>query len=312
VTEHIAHPLNHQAAAALGALGDSLTSAARALVELRAGDDDAAAIEAVIQLDDALARLDSFAGEVSDLLALAQAGPSVEEVVRGRADELAAVAERTAAVRSQLELLRGSSQELEARVAEHAQLRQQVAELRRLGLLVVALDELQAQQEVINERLSALAHAGEKERSLTGSAAELLSLTRQRLDLLAPELRRVLEEVDDAQQRLADEEERLGRQKTALAEATGRYEQLRALQEQRAAALQAYARADRELLEGVAALPDPPRDDVDPTGLDQARALLDDVERRLARIDDLLRNSLEAHRRVRDHEQAVLGWSSSS
>ena len=294
---------------ALLALQSVIASAARSVGELAAGDDDVAALEAVILLDDALGEVGTLTQQVPRLLSVAQAGPAVELLFRERTAELSALGERLDAARAERDALDRSGDDLRARLAEHADLRQQVAELRRLERLVEALDELGEQRAVIDERIAALRQVGEVERALSGGGAELLRLTESRLAALEPENRRVLEHAAAAHRTLADEEARVEAERASAAAAADRYEELRLQREERVVSLEVYAKADRDLVDALAAVPELGGPVAEANGLATTRALLDDVERRLQQVDEVLARVLGSEGDRRRSERVVIGLS---
>jgi hypothetical protein len=295
--------------AALRALRWSLRWSARAAGAAAGEPEGAVAIRAVGLLDDALSEVDALAREAPGLVAAAQPGRAVEAYIEARRQELLELQADVARAQARFEELAQIEHELRDRAAEHQELRRRVQELRRLKLLVRALDGLQGKRHVLEDRIAELSAAVEEpDRAAAVGAARLLRLSQTQRAALSEEQHQVLDELEAVQTDLVDEEERLERDRAELADALHRYEQLRPQREQRLASLEIYAGIDRELADRLLAL-DLPDQAAGQSDLQQAHEVLDRVEQLLGQIDDALRHTLEAHERVRDQARQVLGWS---
>lgn len=279
------------------------------------------AIEAVFLLDDALAELRALQDAVPALLAAAEPGPTVAADVKARADELAAVAEKVAAARRELDLLKASEQATSARLAELSAFQEQVDELRRRERLVAALTELSEQRQVIETRLTVVRRLTEnQENVIAASAGQLTTLTEERRALLAVNVRDTLARADTALRLLRDEEERAreGQEQLAateerLAEAQRRHAELAAERDGRLSQLAAHARADTALATALASFrTDGPgtgpagagRVAGDPVG--QLREVLDGVASQLDNLDGVLRDTLITGQADYDRDHARL------
>ncbi|ARZ71968.1 hypothetical protein SMD11_6392 [Streptomyces albireticuli] len=249
-------------------------------------------------LDDALTEAEGVSRAAGPLLAAARPGPSTEAYLRDRERELGEVKRRTAAARADFDSLAEAEEELRGRLAEHAALRERVAELRRLERLIEALDALAGQRAAVAERLAFLrSRADGTEEAVAEGCAELLRLTQDQLALLAPRARTALEAAAAAQAELAFEEGRLACSEARLATVSARLAEVGVLHRERVAALSARTRADRELADALASLPEPWKGAYagggDGTAPERARALLDGVEERLRDVEEALRRALD-------------------
>jgi predicted nucleic acid-binding Zn-ribbon protein len=298
--------------AALRVLRAALDWSATVTARFRDRSEDPTAVEAVMLLDDALSTVGALTREVPGLLAAAELGPSVDRYLHDRMVELAELREQVARATAAHDELVRSEQELRARLAEHAKLQQKVASLRRLERLVRALEELRAQRGLLDERLAVLTQRTEGvEEAIGRGSRQLLRLTEEQRRLLAPRVREALEQATSAQAALADEEDRLERDRAALASATERFEQLRSTRDERVAGLAVYAKADRDLVQALAGLTGEAAD-ADRPGLERALAIVDGVEDRLRTVDDLLARVLDARQRDLEQDRKRLGWSDGS
>ncbi|MGH3901245.1 MAG: hypothetical protein ACRDTA_23945, partial [Pseudonocardiaceae bacterium] len=255
---------------------------------------------------DALGELTKLTDVVPSLVATARPGPAVEEYLRECTEALSRLTGGTTRTRTVLAELRQREAELRARVAEHEELLARVTELRRLERLAGALDELQAQREVIDARLAAItAPVIETEQVLGAGAVELVRLTEGRWEALQPAVRASLEQAAEAQARLQIVEQDLRGQESAFMAASARHDELRTEHELRVAALRVHTQADREVADALAAFDGTHGEDV--SGLGRTRALLDDVDRQLREADVVLARILgERQQRA---EQTRITWS---
>ncbi len=293
----------------LRVLRAALLWAAAAADAARADADDAAAVEAVIGLDDALTDLERLTSAVPALLDAAQLGPSVERYMHERSRELSQLGERVAAARAVHDELSRLEAGRRERLTELAELQDEVGELRRLERLVLALDELEPQRRLIGARLAALkTAAGDTERAIESEGRELAQLSEQALSALAPSTRELAQRLIAVEAELASEEARAERDQHALTAAAERTRQLRETHDGRAAALAAHASADRQLAAALTALgglpPGPER-----SSLERAQVMLDELDARLAELDDVLGKALTQLDEAARREHAVVGWS---
>jgi hypothetical protein len=267
------------------------------------------AIEAVFLLDDAMQELREFQTTVPALLDAAESG-EFEAGMRARADELAALAERVAGTRRELELVKAKEQETTIGLTELSALRQQVDELRRRERLATALRELNEQRQVIEQRLTLLRQLTEdQEDALGASAGQVITLAEERRVLLAAQVRgtlakaaQVLASLGEEEERVRAEQERLDDAERRLAEARQRHADLAAERDGRIAQLAAHAVADNALAAALG------------TGAGQSdpvarlRTVLDAVVTQLTEVDVALKNTLISGQGDYDRQHAVVSW----
>jgi chromosome segregation ATPase len=240
---------------------------------------------------------------VPDLVTAAQPGKAVESYLREREAELNRVTDELRTLTS----LREREESLRDRLAELAPLRAKVDELRRLERLVTALDELNESERLISDRVAALkARTAEPERGIATAGAELVRLTREQTDLLAPRAREVLGELATAQAGLAEVEERARRAREELAEVAARHTELAAERDQRVAELTAHAAVDRAIAEALTAAPG---FDAEKPALTQVRAATEEIEHRLSALDQVLAKALKTRDERHHRANAELPWS---
>jgi chromosome segregation ATPase len=289
--------------AALRALHWALTWSARAVRELRTADDDVT-MTAVIALDDALTGSADLLTEVPGLLDRARTGRPVEDYLHELGDRLTSVTRQVSDVRSGLDELRRQEQSLRDRLAEHDDLRRQVTELRRLARLATALDALREQRDLIDARVALLTEqVGDTEATFADGAVALVRLTEDQLTVIREPTRRALDDAAAAQAKLSAEEERATAARAALAEAVERQAKLRTERIERLAALEAHARADREIAEALGG-----DGGSGAGGLERVRDTLNQVQDRLREVDTALGRALEAAQRRLADEHPVLNW----
>jgi len=296
----------------LRALGRAGEQALHTIREATASGDGGAvsAIEAVFLLDDALQQLHGLQTAVPALLAAAEPGPKVDAEIKARADELAELAERVSATRREVERARDREQEVSLRLGELNALREQVNELRRRERLAAALQELNGQRQVIEQRLTLLRRLTEdQENALAASAGEVITLADERRALLAAHVRdrltragQALQSLGQEEERAQAEQERLTDAEQRLAAAKQRHTELAAEREERLAQIAAHARADSAL----AAALSPASPASDPVG--KLRAMLDGVVTQLDQVDATLQDTLITGQKEYDRQHAILSW----
>ncbi|MBT2207805.1 hypothetical protein [Actinomadura sp. NEAU-AAG7] len=273
-------------------------------------DDDVAAFQAVVALDDALEPLGAVREAVPALVEAASPGAPVDAHLRERHDELAAARRRLAADRAALDELGEAREELADLTAEHDRLRERLAELRRLRELAGEVEALRDQAAAFDAE--AARPAREAERALEESAGTLLRVTREQLALLGPRVATAVRDAAAANAELTELRERLGgAEETAesaraeLAAAAEGFERLRTRRDEVLLPLRAYRQADRELLTalngGVAPF-------TKESGLERAERELATIEERLGAIDEILARVLTEHVQAHDRARAALGW----
>src|SRR5437868_6492705 len=139
-------------------------------------DDDVAAFQTVMALDDALEPLAAVGHAIPGLVAAASPGRPVHDHLREQHAALAAARDRLAADRAALAELDAIGQDLAEQVAEHDRLQDRVAELHRLRTLADEVEALRAQAAVFDAALEQMAAppAEEAENALAEGAGNLL------------------------------------------------------------------------------------------------------------------------------------------
>lgn len=300
--------------AELRALGHAGEQALRVIQQAIARGDHApvSPVEAVVLLDEAMEQLRGLLTAVPALLIAADPGAEVTKDIEARADELAALAEQVRATREQLDSFQAREREIRTRLAELSTLRDQVDELRRRERLAGALQELNEQREVIEERLVLLRQlTGHPENAVAAGAEELIRLADARLALLAPDIRDVLAQADETlrslaaeEQRAAAEQSRLSDAQERLAVAQQRQAQLVTERDSRLAQLAAHARTDSALVTALSA--DGPVATSDP--VERLRTVLDGITVQLDQVDGILRDTITSNQAGYDRVHAKLGW----
>jgi DNA repair exonuclease SbcCD ATPase subunit len=291
---------------ALHTLRWSLVWAAQAVARLAGTASESDAVEAVFLLDDALSSTAELTDPVRRLLRTAEPGPDVAAYLRDRQGELAETRTKTEDVRREHGELAKTEGELRERLGELAEVRGQVGELRRLERLVEALDDVQEQRGVIDERLTLLRERADgTEESMRLGSGDLLRLSEERLSRLDTPVRAALERAAEAQRELAEAEGELDDAKEAAVKASTRERLMRAEHEERLARLAAWERADRQVLDALAEFGGALTAD---GALEQARALIDAVETRLGELDSALGRALDTLDRDVSAGRTVVAW----
>lgn len=273
------------------------------------------AFDAVCLLDDAMDQLRAMQTAIPALLAAARPGAAVAADMTARAAELAALADQVSAARRELDVRRTREQETLARLADLTALREQVDELRRRERLADALQELNEQRQVIEQRLTLLRQLTEHQETTIGaSAGEVVRLAEERRQLLAPIVRDALAQAGETLRALEEEEARTRAEQARLtaaeehlAAARQRTAQLTAEHEGRLAQLAVHAQVDSSL---AAALPPGGNTGTQDT-VGQLRGLLDGIVTQLGDVDGALTDALASAQADHDREHAALGWTDS-
>lgn len=280
------------APSALGVLGAALEWAAAELRALEGTADAATAFETLLVLDDALDGVEPFLSALPSLSAAARSGEDVVGHLAARTRRFGEVAGQVAEDRARLEELSLVEEQLRLRLAEHEELRQRLEELRRLERQAAELDAWQEQRDSLDTRLAVLRERDTRvDDALTAGGEELLRLTDEQLALLAPRTRLALERADVAQRALSEEQRRLQGYDAEYAEVSDRLQRVKAELGSRLEGLRLQAGADRELACALARFGGPGGAE-ERVELQQAEAVVQGIEQRVAEVEDVLRRVL--------------------
>ncbi|MGH3374684.1 MAG: hypothetical protein ACRDP6_08085 [Actinoallomurus sp.] len=297
------------ATSALVALGHAL---AWAIGSLRAVDltDEVAVFRQVGASSDAFAHVGSLVEALAPLIDSEVVGAMVQQRLTRSGAELTKTREEVVRAGSELAVLRQREADLRAAAAEHADLSGRCAELRRmtelageLPALRVRLAELEAGAAAVHDEV------GEAENELRREADRLVRFTEEQRALLAPDLRRLTDEAARAEADLMTERARHRELEASLAADLADFERLRA-DHGKLPSLEAYAAAQRELVDGFARLDPPDPEDPGQTPPARASAAIADVERRLTDLDAVLKPVLERHSAAYETARSLLTWTS--
>ena len=297
---------------ALVALGHAL---AWATGSLRAVDltDEAAVFRQVGAASDAFAYVGSLVEALAPLIDSDIAGAMIQRRLDQYGTELEKTREQVVRAGSEVAALRRREADLRVAAAEHAELAGRRTELRRMTELA---GELPALRERLAEMEAGAAavhdEVADAENDLRREADRLVRFTEEQRALLAPDLRRLMDEAARAEADLMTEQARHRELEAALAADVADFERLRA-DHGKLPSLAAYAAAQRELVDGFALL-DPP-DPEDPsadsrTPPARASAAIADIERRLTDLDTVLKPVLQRHSEAYETARTLLTWTS--
>jgi DNA repair exonuclease SbcCD ATPase subunit len=294
-------------AAALEALDHAAQWAAQAL-PAEVGDDDVAAFECVVALDQALAHVAALLRLLPDLLRTASAGQ--------------AISDRLAAARAELERQRvalagehdtlAQARDLEQRAgqlrAERDAATARIAELRQASVIERELPALRARQADLEAAISpaAAAEGAQAVAGLVAAARHVLDLTGEQKALVEAANHRLITALAEATEAASRERGRHEELTAQLADAEREAEELAAQRRQVLPALRARQEADSALAAGLDAGGLPAGD----SAASRVREELADTERRIAVAEDLLRPLLLRHAEAYEEARKVRGWTS--
>lgn len=281
------------------ALRRVITDASKALLA-DVGDDDVAAINCVLAMEDALGDLSDLLGLVPSLLDIASLGPRVDERVAARCHEVERQHAELMRQRAALDADRELAGQLDQIKAEQEQIAGRIADLTRVKQITEELPALRATLRTL-EQSTTTAQETEAEQvsaDLTAAARALASLTERQRSAVGAELSAMTDAVETAVRQTAEQREQLADLKDRLAAQIAEAQELKNATDTDLPALQLHVQADAELVSGL-----------DNAGLgngdlrvDRVKGALADVAQRLADLDTNLRPLLIAHARA--YEQA--------
>jgi chromosome segregation ATPase len=299
-------------AAALAALGHALAWATESLdaVDLK---DEMVVFRQVAAASDAFIKVGPLVAALAPLVDSDVVGATIRQRLNRCGAHLEETREKANRIESELAVLRERETELRAAAAAHEELTARRVELRRMVELAGELPELRARLAETEADAAAIhAEVTEAENDLRRGADRLLRVSEDQRALLAPDLGRLMDEAAQAETALAAERARHRELEGKLADHLAGFERLRE-DHGKLPGLQAYAAAERELIDGFALLDaqnpeEPPPDERSP--LSRASAAIADAERRLTELDTLLKPVLERHAEAYEQARALLTWTS--
>jgi DNA repair exonuclease SbcCD ATPase subunit len=289
----------------LEVLGRAADRAARTVLA-KVGDDDAAAFECVVALDESLPHVAELLDLVPDLLRIASPG----DVVSNRlAAAKAEFSRQQSALAAELGRLK-AARDLETRAteveAERDRLHEHIERLQRSRLVEKELPALRARRAELETTMSQVSaqEGDDVVRGLSAAARFLLELTEEQRSLLDAGNGRLVLDVAAAAETAARELARRDELTAELAARTKEADQLLAEQQRMLPGLQAMQRADRDLLAGFDAGGLVARE----SALGRVRTELAEIERRLTDVEELMRPLLRQHAQAYEEARQIRGW----
>ena len=289
----------------LEALGRAAAQAARTVLA-EVGDDDAAAFECVVALDESLLRVAELLARVPDLLRIASPGNVVSNRLAAAEAEFSRQQSALAAELRQLKAARDLEKRAAEVEAERDRLRDHIERLERSRLVEQELPGLRARRAELETAVSqaSVQEGDEVLRGLSAAARLLLELTEEQRSLLEAGNGRLAPDVAAAAEAAARELARRDELTAELAAREKEAEQMLAEQQRMLPGLQAVQRADRDLLAGLDAGGLPAGE----SAAGRVRDELDEIERRIADAEDLLKPLLQQYSRAYEEARQIRGW----
>jgi hypothetical protein len=312
--------------AALAVLRYAADWSARTVL-MAAHDDDTAALECVIALDEALPPISELMGRAPELVKLASAGRSAGELLAAAEAEFARQRAELTAERGRLEAARELRTRLAEVEAERDRLRADIERLERTRLIERELPALRGRLAEVAAAVSAAVSAAESGaesgaasgeegervvRGLLTAAGQLRELTEAQRSLLAAGNAQLVSAVkaaaDAAGRELARRDELTAELETRQREA----DQLRIEYQRNLPGLRARQQADQELVGGLAAggLPAGKAGEAGEAGeaaVARVRTELSELEQRLENVEGLLKPLLQQHAQAYEQARQVRG-----
>lgn len=269
---------------------------------IRAEDgDDVAALECVIELDDALPAVVGLMRLVPELVRQASPGGVVSDRLAAVASELVRQQEELAAERGRLESVRDLERQVREAEAERDGLRASIEQLERGQLIGRELPGLRARRDELQATLSR-AQSGDGDdviHALLDGARRLRELTDTQRSLLAEGNDALVPAVGAAAEEAKRELDRRDELTAELEKRQREAADLREQQDRTLPALNARRQADEDLLTGLttAGLSS------GTSALERVRAELTDIERRIETAEALLKPLLRQH--AQEYEEAT-------
>lgn len=283
----------------LRVLRRAVTDVSKALLA-DVGDDDVAAINCVLALEDALSDLGGLLGLVPSLLDIASLGPRVEERVAARRKEVERQHADLMTQRAALDADRELSDQLDQIKAEQEQISARIAELRRVKQIMEELPTLRATLSTLQETVTTAqeTQAAQITADLTAAVQALVDLTQLQRSTVGAELSATTDELEAAVKQTGEQRAQLADLKERLAAQDAESRELKNAGEHDLPVLQLHLQANADLVNGLdaAGLPAGGR-------VDRVKGALADVRERLADLDDKLKPLLVAHALA--YEQAL-------
>lgn len=286
-------------------LGRAADRAARTMLA-EVGDDDAAAFECAVALDESLPRVAKLLELVPDLLRIASPGDVVSNRLAAAEAEFS---RQQSALATELVWLK-AARDLETRAAEvqaeRDRLHEHIERLELSRLVEQELPALKARRAELEMAVSQVSadEGDEVVRGLSAAALLLVELTEEQRSLLEAGNGRLVSDVAAATETAAREVARRDELTAELAARTKEAEQLLAEQQRMLPGLQAMQRADRDLLAGF----DAGRLPAGESAVGRVRAELAEIERRLTDAEELMRPLLRQHAQAYEEARQIRGW----
>jgi hypothetical protein len=265
------------------------------------GDDDVAAINCVLALEDALRDLNGLLGLVPSLLEIAALGSRVEERVIARRDEVERQRAELTVERAALEADRELSRQLDEIKAEKDQIAAKIAELQRVKLIMGELPALRATVRTLEETVTTAqeSDASQITVDLTAAVGAISGLSKHQGSAVSEELSGTAQELEAATKQTAQQRQQLAQMKDQLAGQIAEARELKAAADNELPAIQLYLQADADLLSGLEAA----EIGNGGTRVSRVKESLAEITQRLADLDTKLKPLLIAHARA--YEQAL-------
>lgn len=289
----------------LAALGHAADWAAQAVVTA-VGEDDIAAFECVVALDDVLPRVAALLRTVPDLVRGASPGQTATARLAAAEAEFTRLQADLAAQRGRLEAARHLEQQAAELEAERERLRQRIERLERSQFIERELPALRTRQAELEDAVSQASSAAGEEvvLALETAGRRLLELTEEQASLLAVKSGQLVPALAVAASSLAQETARRDQLAAELAERERDAEQLRVELQQVLPGLQARQQADRDVLDGIDAVGLP----AGPSAAERVGAELTAIEQRITDVEAMLKPLLKQHAHAYEEARQLRSW----
>ena len=304
IAEAIARPAP---AGPLEALGHAAVWVAQTIL-VAVGDDDTAAFECVIALDEVLPNVAKLLGTMPELIRIASPGETANARLAAAEAEFTRQQTALAEERGRLESARHLEQRASELEMERELIRERIERLEWSRLIERELPTLRARQAELEAAVSDATTATGTEviQALDKAARQLLALTEEQTTLIAAESGRLVPDVAAAASSLARETARRDELAAELAEREREAEQLQVEQQQMLPGLQARQQADRDVLTGldVGGLP------AGKSSAERVGAELAAIEQRITDVEAMLKPLLKKHAQAYEEARQMRSWNS--
>jgi chromosome segregation ATPase len=292
--------------APLAALRYAVTWALRSLSEQIGIQDDFAALECVIRLDDALAELRTLLNLVPAIVRIAAPGRPVQERMDDYRNQLEQLYSELSAHRATLHAVGDLESRLAEAQAERDQLQLRLSMLARLEQLTAELPALQVKLAALHEATDAVTASAVENvaQGLVTAVARIGHLTAEQRALVGSELSDLADEAVSAAAALADETRRRDDQKAQVAAWLAEAKRLQDEYEHALPGLELYRQANQDLADGLAAARIPAAD----SAFERVGGALADIKHQLSALDDLLKPLLDEHARAYAEARKIQTW----